>query len=901
MKLNEQRKIYKINSGFLKKNKWNLELPLETALSEYPDFVVSLNDSQLLRWIDELNGIENANAQIAEIKANIKIEKKKTVTTKTKRRIKELYKKLNALKFQKDYVCIVMDSEKDYDRANLGFSINGIQFKRLMGTNGGIKASTIIYINSELYAEIKKRIDNGRDLTKELVPAKLEAYQALVASGSMPIPQPEGIIVVDDCITHFKDDVILISDEKEGEPELTYVDGYEVTHNNSDGFGLMLPCYSRRVNKYLTGKDETISGMNTRYSFEKGMVFTFDFIEFAEKKAGTYEIKDIWGDTRDVRKAEVILTGSMVKLWDSYQNWEDYYKNCLANQYVFSTPKITPRTLENERTTNYQFLQSYDFSDEELQALCNPTIAEINDILGLDYRKSILFMAGGSLTENNVQYMPNDFIKALCICPDMINDPYVKSSIYGNIKKKIEQAKKGTIKINGNYSMILGDIYALAQSMFGLEITGILKAGEVYHKYWIDKGADKIACFRAPMTCHNNIRKMTLNKSDEAAYWYQYITTALIYNAFDTSTEAMNGSDFDGDTNFCTDNPLLLAKTKNSKTIVCLQKKAEKKIPTEDDIIAANKLAFNDDIGAITNRVTAMFDVQAGFAPGSPEYKELEYRIMCGQHYQQCSIDRCKGIISKPMPEYWYNIKKGDEYTDLQKRIVASHKPYFMKYVYPEKKIEYDNYIKNCNTNARINFGYDVEELYDHPEKTDKMCDFLAFFEMLMPIGTNNCTVNKICWLFEDLFDGLKPTVSGEFDYTILKSGVKYSVQQYKAIEAIYNTYKIRISDFIKKSKVERLDKDNIEIQKQFLIDEFKEMCDSVCPDEMVQCEIVLDLCYNSQNAKSFAWNIAGEQIIKNLLAKNDNTMVIPVKDEGGEILFNGVRYTMQAVKIERN
>ena len=78
-------------------------------------------------------------------------------------------------------------------------------------------------------------------------------------------------------------------------------------------------------------------------------------------------------------------------------------------------------------------------------------------------------------------------------------------------------------------------------------------------------------------------------------------------------------------------------------------------------------------------------------------------------------------------------------------------------------------------------------------------------------------------------------------------------------------------------------------------------MCDSVCPDDMVQCEIVLDLCYNSQNAKSFAWNIAGEQIIKNLLAKNDNTMVIPVKDEGGEILFNGVRYTMQAVQIERN
>ena len=74
----------------------------------------------------------------------------------------------------------------------------------------------------------------------------------MVASGSMPIPQPEGVIVVNDCITHFKDNVILISDEKEGEPELTHIDNYDIEHNNSDGFGLMLPSYSAKVNKYLS-------------------------------------------------------------------------------------------------------------------------------------------------------------------------------------------------------------------------------------------------------------------------------------------------------------------------------------------------------------------------------------------------------------------------------------------------------------------------------------------------------------------------------------------------------------------------------------------------------------------------------------------------------------------------
>lgn len=94
-----------------------------------------------------------------------------------------------------------------------------------------------------------------------------------------------------------------------------------------------------------------------------------------------------------------------------------------------------------------------------------------------------------------------------------------------------------------------------------------------------------------------------------------------------------------GDTNMCTDNPILLKNTKSLPAIICLQKKAVKVIPTEYDIIEANKLAFNDDIGTITNRVTSMFELQAGFDKDSAEYKELEYRIMCGQLFQQNAID----------------------------------------------------------------------------------------------------------------------------------------------------------------------------------------------------------------------------------------------------------------------
>ena len=461
--------IYKLHSKQLRDAKWNLKLPLDVALRDYSDCIVSLNDSQILRFIDELNGITDADSKAKELKARIRLEKKKPRSRATQNRISMLYQKLYELQYQEDYLCVIMDRNSDYDRANKGFKVNGVKYKRFLGTNGGIKNSTIVYVSERLYPELKKRLDNGRNPDGKLVPAKLEAYQALICSGSTPITEPDGIIVVNDCITHFFDNIIMINDECDGEPDLQEIDNYEIEHDDSDGYGLMLPEYSKLVNFELTGSiDKTISGMNTRYAWTKGMVYTFDYIEFAEKVAGTYMVKDAWGTMRDVRKSQVILTTSMLKLWDSYDSWEDYYRNCKENHYQFSTPKITPEELDNVRNTNYQFLQSYDFTDDELQELCQPTIDEIKDVLGFDYRKSIAFLAGYGMNGINI-YDHEYAIQALMIEPQMINDPFVRHKIMNMIKTRIEMAKRGAIQIQANYTMIGGDPYALAQSMFGME------------------------------------------------------------------------------------------------------------------------------------------------------------------------------------------------------------------------------------------------------------------------------------------------------------------------------------------------------------------------------------------------------------------------------------------------
>lgn len=498
--------VYKLHSRDIKKANYKYVLPLDEAMRNHPECIISLNDSQILRFIDELNGTTDSDEKAKNIKRKMREVRKKKRSPESKAILRNLYRILYDLQYQKDYICIIMDSNRDYDLLNSkGFSVNDVKYQRLLGTNGGIKNSTIVYVSKRLHDELQRRIDNGRNKQQMLVPAKLEAYQALVCSGSVVLPKPKGIIVVNDCITHFKDNVILIDDAKEGKPSLTHIEGYDIEHNDSDGYGLMTPQYSKEINIALNGIEDTISGFTCRYAWTKGMVYTFDYVDFAEKVAGTYEVIDAWGDKRDIREADVILTTSMLKLWDAYSSWEDFYENCEKNHYEFSATKTTPMELEHVHSTNYQFLQSYDFTDEELYELCKPTIDSIKDIFGMDYRKAIVFLCGMGLNEKNVfsGFGSENFdyvSRALMIEPKMINDPFIHKRIMSMISKRINDAKKGVLSIDANYAMISGDPYALCQSMFGLKVTGLLKAGELYHKYWIDKGSKELSCFRAPMT-----------------------------------------------------------------------------------------------------------------------------------------------------------------------------------------------------------------------------------------------------------------------------------------------------------------------------------------------------------------------------------------------------------------
>lgn len=80
-----------------------------------------------------------------------------------------------------------------------------------------------------------------------------------------------------------------------------------------------------------------------------------------------------------------------------------------------------------------------------------------------------------------------------------------------------------------------------------------------------------------------------------------------------------------------TDNQVLVERLRVLPALMCVQRKAAKRIVTEADAIQSNIDSFGDDIGKTTNWITSMFDVQSQYDEDSPEYKELDYRIKCGQ------------------------------------------------------------------------------------------------------------------------------------------------------------------------------------------------------------------------------------------------------------------------------
>lgn len=810
-----QYDIFKIETKQLKYHGWSLNITKDEAYAA--DSLVALFESEMFR-------------QIAKI----------------------LDRSIEEIEFSDYVVAIVISNKKHFTRAvsHDGVEINGNCFRRFVGTSGGLKKNTIIFVNAEILDELNRRCECGRKTDVPMVPAKYETYKALTCSASQPICDPKGILVVSDCLIKIKDVVKVIDDSgDEAEPTVSEPQEMELENNVCDGFNLCTPEYMERIAESL-GIDYMPSGVCLRNAWLKGMLYPFPIMEFADEIAGgDYMVQDIWGDWRDIRDIELILNESSLKLWKCYDSIEAYVEAYHKYGYGFAVTKIAPEVLEDQRMTNYQYLQSYDLTDEDIVELCEPTVKWLRDSMGGDYKATLKFLG------INDQVKHNTWQQALFLDKKLLRSPFIINSIRRMIRLKIDEAKIGKLLVHGNYQLASGDPYVFMEHVFGLKPTGLLKADECHSGYWVAKNVEEVVAFRSPMTVHNNIRKVKVVNSETTNKWYRYMPTVFIINGFDSFCAAENGCDYDGDLIFSTNNSVLLRKHRKLPALLCVQRNTEKKVPTEEDVLKTNIGAMGNKVGSITNRATSMMDKLSYFKRGSKEYEDIYRRIEICQLEQQNEIDKIKGIVAKPMPEYWYEAAAcGDD--DYLYSICTNKKPYFMIYIYDRNRYEYNGYIKlqeiECNRRYNLSLKEVLEQRIDD--------NFINRYYKYMPVSDGNCTMNRICHYIEKVFADyrFKQASLPPLDLSYLKYDIPVQSEIKKEIIWLANRYVLEQRE--NKSGIDKTKSEKIYIR-NWLERKYIRLSRQICPNEKELLNIVLDIGFNS----SFTWDCAGGLIIQRL------------------------------------
>lgn len=262
------------------------------------------------------------------------------------------------------------------------------------------------------------------------------------------------------------------------------------------------------------------------------------------------------------------------------------------------------------------------------------------------------------------------------------------------------------------------------------------------------------------------------------------------------------------------------------------------------------------------------------------------------------------------MPATWYNrhavnTLDNEETKQFYRSIVADKKPYFMRYIYPQLKKQYNNYIKNTDKNALREFGATVEEIKRIPDeyKSERQKEFLSYYNYRMPVGMNDCVMNKICRRFEEEFDGILGRMRNNdpsFDYSVMKSGIDYSQKLSNKIRRLFDEYNKRLSNYLIFSEYEKVDDADKAEALNLMNEDFRRECNVLCPNRTMLGDIILDICYNTSSTKRFAWQMCSDEIIDNLLEKNNNTLSYPTLDVDGDIRFGGNQFTIKYKEVDK-
>ena len=317
-------------------------------------------------------------------------------------------------------------------------------------------------------------------------------------------------------------------------------------------------------------------------------------------------------------------------------------------------------------------------------------------------------------------------------------------------------------------------------------------------------------------------------------------------------------SDGDGDAVFTTNNEEMIGGAiENGKPVTYSKVNAPKSILSYDNFFSTDVASFNSKIGLITNYGTSYYSMQSMFEKDSEEYKEIEKRLIICRRGQGAEIDKTKGILTSKFPEWGKKIP-GDE---LHNKILCNKRPFWMQYLYPHKKKEWDEHVLNYDYYSYGVWGMSAEEIMNLEAPTKEQEEFINKFKRFSPLllgcnGIMDLVSRKMISSVKEIKQTMKQK---DFNYEIyMDLSVPTSTEiksKFISLLWLYNRMK---KDFYLNSSHEDV---------FFIVEHIKNKAFEISSDltELTNCAV--ELFYGEKKSNhDFVWQIFSDGIIYNML-----------------------------------
>jgi len=445
-----------------------------------------------------------------------------------------------------------------------------------------------LFIKKSLYSKMISwsRMNLPFKKEQEIDLAGLLAYESLVGSSLEDTIQinPNNILIVSDVDSRFKK----LANVVQTDEETGYLDSIkketDISNSLFDGESLLDSSF------FADGK----SMMLLRNHMFKSASFNTNIQLFFKDEArkrkidyNSWQIEDMYGDSMFVKDVKMITTPNSLKALKfkdvlpekteraMWLYWKElvYKENSLFGICKHEKVSKLGKDENNKllQQTSYQMINCLPIKKDKILELIN---TESDYIKRLQVDNDYLIQEiVRSIDDTNSNEALADIYS--------INSDIVQTQIFKNFKSRFifnkrEHAKKGKIKINGDYVVLLGNPIEMLYHSIGVDVlsneyTPQLISNEV-HCSLFDNGEDLVG-FRNPNTSPSNVLHMKNKIVPDIDRYFNLSPNIIVVNAIEFEIQdILSGCDYDSDTMLASNNPVLVdvAKQCRKEYLVCV-------------------------------------------------------------------------------------------------------------------------------------------------------------------------------------------------------------------------------------------------------------------------------------------------------------------------------------------